>query len=87
MKVYTVVHIIERDCDSSVWTFRSLKEAINKRNELVYDFAETYGIKFLNQTKVLTGDTENKSKTDNNHFCYMEGGFTDRQIIIRETEL
>jgi len=76
MKVFTLVQIIERDCDVNVWTLDSAVDAINLKNKLVFQFAKDYGIKLLDE-----------NKDDNNYVCFMEGGHTDQQLIIKETEL
>jgi len=76
MKVFTLVQIIERDCDVNVWTLDSAVDAINLKNKLVFQFAKDYGIKLLDETK-----------DEDKYVCFMEGGYTDRQIIIKETEL
>ena len=76
MKVFTVVQIIERDCDVNVWTTDTSAKAIALKNKLVFEFARDYGIKSLEERK-----------EDKRYYCYMEGGHTDRQIIIEKTEL
>jgi hypothetical protein len=40
MKVFTLVQIIERDCDVNVWTFKSLDEAINLKMNWLLTLAE-----------------------------------------------
>ena len=76
MKVFTLVQIIERDCDVNVWTFKSLDEAINLKNELAFDFTTAYGV---------THSSEKEE--DGFYFCFMSSGGTDQQFIIKETEL
>jgi len=76
MKVFTLVQIIERDCDVNVWTFKSLDEAVNLKNQLAFDFTTAYGV---------TYSSENEE--DDFYFCFMSSGGTDQQLIIKETEL
>jgi hypothetical protein len=76
MTVFTVVLIIERDCDVNVWTTDTGDKAIALKNKLVFQFAKDYGIKFLEE-----------KKENDRYYCYIEGGHTDRQIIIEKTEL
>ena len=76
MKVFTLVQIIERDCDVNVWTFKSLDEAINLKNELAFDFSTAYGVTYSSE-----------QEKDDFYFCFMSNGSTDQQFIIKETEL
>lgn len=76
MKIFTIVQIIERDCDVNVWTTDTSAQAIALKNKLVFQFAKDYGIKMLEE-----------NKQDKRYYCYMEGGHTDRQIIIEQTEI
>lgn len=76
MKVFTLVQIIERDCDVSIWTFKSLDEAINLKNKLAFEFTQAYGV---------THSSEQDK--DDSYFCFMSNGSTDQQFIIKETEL
>jgi hypothetical protein len=76
MKVFTLVQIIERDCDVNVWTFKSFNEAINLKNKLAFDFATAYGVTYSSE-----------KEEDGWYFCFMSSGGTDQQFIIKETEL
>jgi len=76
MKVFTLVQIIERDCDVNVWTFKSLDEAINLKNKLAFDFTKANGVTY----------TSEESEADF-YFCFIANEGTDQQFIIKETEL
>jgi len=76
MKVFTLVQIIERDCDVNVWTFKSYSEAINLKNQLAFDFFRTYGLTYSSEKDL-----------DELYFCFVSNGNTDQQFIIKETEL
>lgn len=76
MKVFTLVQIIERDCDVNVWTFRSLDEAINLKNKLAFDFTKVNGVTYTSEQEV-----------DDFYFCFIANEGTDQQFIIKETEL
>ena len=78
MKVYTLVQIIERDCDVIVESFATLQEAMDFQGKLTSEFIQEYG-----SVKV---DFNNK---ENSYSFFMESknGGTDQQIIIKESEL
>ena len=76
MKVFTLVQIIERDCDVNVWTFKSYDEAVNLKNKLAFDFTKAHGVTY----------TSEKSEGDF-YFCFIANEGTDQQFIIKETEL
>lgn len=76
MRVFTLVQIIERDCDVNVWTFKSFDEAINLKNKLAFDFTTAYGVTYSSE-----------KEEDDLYFCFMSSGGTDQQFIIKETEL
>ena len=78
MKVYTLVQIIERDCDVIVKSFTTLQEAMDFQGKLTSEFIQDYGS--------VNVDFTNK---ENSWSFFMEskGGGTDQQIIIKETDL
>lgn len=76
MKVFTLVQIIERDCDVNVWTFNSYDEAINLKNQLAFDFTKAHGVTY----------TSEKKEADF-YFCFIANEGTDQQFIIKETEI
>lgn len=78
MKVFTLVQIIERDCDVKVESFATLQEAMDFQGKLTSEFIQDYG-----SIKV------DFSYKDDSHILFMESknGGTDQQIIIKETEL
>lgn len=78
MKVYTLVQIIERDCDVIVESFATLQEAMEFQDKLTSRFIQDYGsanIEFNSEEGSLSFFMESKN------------GGTDQQIIIKETEL
>lgn len=76
MKVFTLVQIIERDCDVNVWTFKSYDEAINLKNELAFDFTKAHGVTYTYEKEEV-----------GSYFCFIANEGTDQQFIIKETEL
>lgn len=77
-KVYTLVQIIERDCDVNIESFATFQEAIDFQDKLTREFIQDYGsvnIDFIHK--------------DDSYIFFMESknGGTDQQIIIKETEL
>jgi len=77
MKLFTLVYIYDRDVDVKIETFKTLEEAMSRNNEFVLSFVQSNGVSSL--------DTR-KSK-DGGFFCYVEGGHTNIQIHIKETEV
>ena len=77
-KVYTLVQIIERDCDVKVESFATLQEAMEFQDKLTREFIQDYG-----SVKVDFSDKENSYS----FFMESKNGGTDQQIIIKETEL
>jgi len=78
MKVFTLVQIIERDCDVKVESFATLQEAMDFQDKLTSKFIQDYGsanIEFYAKENSLSFFMESKN------------GGTDQQIIIKETEL
>lgn len=78
MKVFTLVQIIERDCDVKVESFSTLQQAMEFQDKLTREFIQDYG-----SAKI------DFAMRDNSSIFFMESknGGTDQQIIIQETEL
>lgn len=78
MKVFTLVQIIERDCDVKVKSFATLQEAMEFQDKLTREFIQGYGsvnVDFSHEENSLSFFMESKN------------GGTDQQIIIKESEL
>lgn len=78
MKVFTLVQIIERDCDVKVESFATLQEAMKFQDKLTREFIQDFG-----SVKIDFQFEENSSI----FFMESKNGGTDQQIIIKETEL
>lgn len=78
MKVFTLVQIIERDCDVKVESFATLQEAMNFQDKLTREFIQDWG-----SVKIDFGFKENSSI----FFMESKNGGTDQQIVIKETEI
>lgn len=77
MELYTLVYIHDRDVNVEVKTFRNLEDAIRHQDKLIRKFLDDYdGISSL---------TTNQSEDE--YFCYVEGGHTNIQIHIMKTNL
>lgn len=77
MELYTLVYIYDRDVDVKVKTFKTKREALDYKNRLVFQFARDHdGI-----TSISTNSSTNE------YFCYIEGGYTNSQIHIIQSEL
>ena len=77
-KIFTLVQIIERDCDVIVESFATLQEAMDFQDKLTREFIQDYG-----SVKVDFSDKENSYS----FFMESKNGGADQQIIIKETEL
>ena len=77
-KVYTLVQIIERDCDVKIDSFATLQEAMELQDKLTREFIQDYG-----SVNVDFSHEENSYS----FFIESKNGGTDQQIIIKETEL
>lgn len=78
MKVFTLVQIIERDCDVKVESFATLQEAMEFQDKLTSRFIRDYG----------SANIEFNSEEDSlSFFMESKNGGTDQQIIIKESEL
>lgn len=78
MKVFTLVQIIERDCDVIVESFATLQEAMDFQDKLTSKFIQDYG-----STNIEFNAEENSLS----FFMESKNGGTDQQIIIKESEL
>ena len=77
-KIFTLVQIIERDCDVIVESFATLEDAMKFQDKLTREFILSHGY-------VYVGFSENKDSWI--FFMESKNGGTDQQIIIKETEL
>lgn len=77
MELYTLVYIHDRDVNVEVKTFRNLEDAIRHQDKLVRNFLEDYG----GVASLTTNQSEDEC------FCYLEGGHTNIQIHIIKTNL
>jgi len=77
-KVFTLVQIIERDCDVRVESFSTMQEAMEFQDKLTREFIQDFG-----SVKIDFNCEENSSI----FFMESKNGGTDQQIIIKETEL
>lgn len=78
MKVFTLVQIIERDCDVKVESFATLQEAMEFQDKLTSKFIRDYG----------SANIQFNAEEDSlSFFMKSKNGGTDQQIIIKETEL
>jgi hypothetical protein len=78
MKVFTLVQIIERDCDVKVESFATLQEAMKFQDKLTREFIQDWG-----SVKIDFAFEENSSI----FFMESKNGSTDQQIVIKETEI